>query len=99
MNDLEVAIWVQEYNTREVFNSRFAYEYTNIHPYPVQNLSLTGNGAMLVAACNSPSQGNPTGYRVYVNGQVAVENTTSLSYSFSGATGFNTVGVQALYGN
>ena len=99
MNDLEVAIWVQEYNTREVFNSRFAYEYTNIHPYPVQNLSLTGNGAMLVAAWNAPSQGNPTGYRVYVNGQVAVENTTSLSYSFSGATGFNTVGVQALYGN
>ena len=98
MGDLEVAIWVQNYSTKEVFNSRFAYEYTNVHPYPVQNLSLAGNGNTFVATWNAPSQGTPTGYRIYVNGQVAVESTTAMSYSFNGTGDYYTVGVQALYG-
>jgi hypothetical protein len=99
MSDLEVAIWVQNYGSREVFNSRFAYEYTNVHPNPVQNLSLTGVGGVFTATWNAPSQGNPTGYRVYVNGEVAVESTTNLSYSFNGTDDYYSVGVQALYGS
>ena len=32
MSDLEVSIWVQNYTTKEMFNSHFAYEYTEVHP-------------------------------------------------------------------
>ena len=99
MNDLEVAIWVQDYNTKEIFNSRFAYEYTDVHPYPIQNLSLTGNNGVLDVTWDAPSQGNPIGYRVYLNGQVAFENTTGLSCTFYEAYGYYSVGVQALYAN
>ena len=41
MSDLEVSIWVQNYGSKYVYNSHFAYEYTDIHPYPVENLTLT----------------------------------------------------------
>ena len=30
INDLEVALWLQNYETKEVYNSRFAYEYTTV---------------------------------------------------------------------
>jgi len=99
MSDLEVAIWVQNYSSKEVFNSRFAYEYTNVHPNPVQNLNLVCGNGMMQATWNAPSQGTPRGYRVYVNGEVAVENTTNLSYSFNGTDDYYSVGVQALYGS
>jgi hypothetical protein len=51
MSDLEVSIWVQNYSTQEIFNSRYAYEYTDVHPYPVENLTLTEmNRGTLVAS-------------------------------------------------
>ncbi len=99
MSDLEVSIWVQNYNTKEIFNSHFAYEYTDVHPYPVQNLNLVeDDDGIMVASWSAPSQA--TGYRVYVNGEMVMNNTTSLSYSFSGGTTeYNVIGVQALYGD
>ena len=102
MNDLEVSIWVQNYGSKYVYNSRFAYEYTNIHPYPVENLALAqGTNAgqsMMVATWNSPSLGNPTGYNVYVNNELVAENINNLSYSFSGEPNqYYVVGVTALY--
>ena len=99
MSDLEVSIWVQNYNTKEIFNSHFAYEYTDVHPYPVQNLNLVeDDDGIMVASWSAPSQA--TGYRVYVNGEMVMDNTTSLNYSFSGGTTeCNVIGVQALYGD
>ena len=102
MNDLEVSIWVQNYGSKYVYNSRFAYEYTNIHPYPVENLILAqGTNAgesTMVATWNSPSSGNPTGYNVYVNNELVAENINSLSYSFPGESNqYYVVGVTALY--
>ncbi|MBQ5688565.1 MAG: hypothetical protein IIV21_01240, partial [Bacteroidales bacterium] len=43
IGDLEVALWLQNYETKEIYNSRFAYEYTS-HCYPVQNLKLNVKG-------------------------------------------------------
>ncbi|MBO7616240.1 MAG: T9SS type A sorting domain-containing protein [Bacteroidales bacterium] len=100
MSDLEVSIWVQNYNTKEMFNSHFAYEYTEVHPYPVENLTLSemSNRGMLMASWDAPVQGNPIGYDVYVNNELVAENTTETSYSFEGQPEvFYVVGVVAKY--
>ena len=98
MSDLEVSIWVQNYGSKYVYNSHFAYEYTDIHPYPVENLTLTADDNNMTATWNAPTEGNPTGYKVYVNGEVVAENTTATTYSFEGNPDqFYVVGVEALY--
>ena len=100
MSDLEVAIFIQNYGTKEVYNSHYAYEYTNIHPYPVENLTLTGtNGprGMMTATWDAPAQGNPTGYNVYVNGEPVAENIAETTYGFESEEDFCIVGVEAVY--
>lgn len=103
MSDLEVAIWVQNYGTMEVYNSHYAYEYTG-HPYPVENLFMVENGydkdVTFTATWDAPTEGSPIGYNVYVNGIVALENTTATEYSFDGdPEQFYVVEVEALYDN
>ena len=102
-SDLEVSIWVQNYATKEMFNSHFAYEYTDVHPYPVENLTLTENAGprgLLVASWNAPANGNPIGYDVYVNNVLVAENTTETEYSFESEPGvFYVAGVVAKYPN
>lgn len=98
MSDLEVAIWVQNYDTKYLYNSHFAYEYTDLHPYPVENLTLAQNGNTYVASWEAPSNNVPMGYNVFVNGQSVLENTTELGYTFEGdPDGFYVVEVSALY--
>ena len=98
MSDLEVSIWVQNYATHELLNSHFAYEYTAVHPYPVENLTLVENGNNLLASWNAPTGGNAIGYNVYVNGQLALEATNDLQYAFGGdPNAFTLVEVVALY--
>ena len=103
MEDLEVAIWVQNYSSKYVYNSHFAYEYTDVHPYPVENLTLTevaGPRGLFTATWDAPANGNPTGYTVYVNNELVAENITDTEYSFEGdSDAFNVVGVVALYPN
>ena len=104
MSDLEVSIWVQNYNSKEMFNSRFAYEYTDEHPYPVEDLTLIQDEEAeentMVASWNAPSLATPTGYDVYINNVLAAENTSELSFAFLGTLGtFYTVAVVARYGD
>ena len=103
MSDLEVSIWVQNYATKEMFNSHFAYEYTDVHPYPVENLTLTevaGPRGLLAASWDAPANGNPIGYDVYVNNVLVAENTTETEYSFESEPGvFYVAGVVAKYPN
>ena len=102
MSDLEVSIWVQSYNTKEMFNSRFAYEYTEAHPYPVENLTFALDNEAdcycLNANWDAPAQGNPVGYNVYINNELVAENITDTQYSYTGNPDeFYVVGVTALY--
>ena len=101
MSDLEVSIWVQNYGSKYVYNSHFAYEYTDVHPYPVENLTLTEANAprgLLVAAWDAPAEGNPIGYNVYVNNELIAENITETEYAFEGDSDvFYVVGIVALY--
>ena len=103
MNDLEVAVWVQDYTTKEVFNSRFAYEYTDEHPYSVQNLKAEEEEGVychcLLVSWDAPSQGTPTGYNVYVNNVLVAEAITENEYEFEyQPEKLYIIEVQALYG-
>ena len=96
MTDLEVSAWIQEYGTKEMLNSHFMYEYTDIHPYPVQNLTVAAEDGTLTAAWEAPEGGNALSYNVYVNGEM-VQNTPDLAYSTTTTEEFNVVAVEAVY--
>jgi len=95
INDLEVTLWLQKLETKEVFNSHFAYEYTD-HCYPVQNLILNEEDGNISVTFEVPEQGTPTGYNIYNNGVLIAENTTELSHSIT-VGDMNIIGVVALY--
>ena len=101
MSDLEVSIWVQNYLTKEIFNSRYAYEYTDVHPYPVENLTLVDEAPLkgtMYAVWDAPANGTPVGYDVYVNDELVAENITENNYSFESQPDvFYVVGVVAKY--
>ena len=100
MSELEVSIWVQNYPTKEIYNSRFAYEYTNVHPYPIENLALEAGSDMITAEWDAPANGTPVGYNVYVNNVLVAESITETAYSFeSEPNAFYAVAVVALYDN
>ena len=100
MDDLEVAVWLQEYVSKEIFNSHFMYENAE-HPYPAENLALDNaaeDESILILRWEAPAQGHPTGYNVFVNGVLVAENTNAMSYSFASEEGaFYVAEVQALY--
>ena len=82
MNDLEVAMWLQNQTTKEIYNSKFAMEYTE-HLYAVEDLSA-GIGGDAVDFCIGwlkPEKGNPTAYNVYLDGELFLENYTDTHFS------------------
>jgi len=101
MSDLEVSIWVQNIGTKEIFNSRFAYEYTGYLP-PVGNLTLTENEGgdvnTLLASWTAPEVNTTFTYNLYVNGELVEENYTETNYTFPAEIGgYYTIGVQVQY--
>ena len=97
MSDLEVSIFVQN-SSKEVYNSHYAYEYTDIHPYPIENLTFVPNESNLVALWDAPAEGTPIGYNVYVNGQLVGENITETNYTQEGdPNSLNVLAVEAVY--
>ncbi len=103
MNDLEVAVWVEDHAAHFIHNSHFLYETEN-YPYPVENLTLTedelGEENKMSVLWDQPSDGNPVGYNVFVNGSLVAESTTETKYSFASDFGkFYIAEVQAVYEN
>ena len=96
MNDLEVAVWIQDLVSGEVFNSSFIYEYTE-HPYPARNLVMTENSDDIQITWEAPEQGNPTGYNLYFNNELVLNNTKELSYITTKTEEFYFAEVVALY--
>ena len=72
--DLEVAIWIQDMETKEIHNSSFAYGYCS-HPYPVENIILTKEGNNIIASWELPEEVTPTSYKVYVNNELISESS------------------------
>ena len=96
-DDLEVSLWLQDNESKVIYNSRFAYEYTE-HCYPVKNHQMTENGSSLQATWEAPMQGTPTGYDVYLDGELVLENTSEMSYTIENDGNIHYVEVVALYG-
>ncbi len=96
INDLEVAVWVQDYVTKEIYNSRFLYEYTE-HPYPIQNLQIAKDDNTINAAWETPETGTPTGYNIYVNNELVAENYGATSYVVDNVGNYCSIEVTALY--
>ena len=88
LHDLEVAIWVQNPSTKEIYNSRFAYEYTD-HVYPAQNLNVTtiGDDPKLKLSWEEPEGDiKPDGYNIIIDGQWVEKNFKGLSFTDEAST-------------
>ncbi|MGP1447547.1 MAG: T9SS type A sorting domain-containing protein [Candidatus Limimorpha sp.] len=99
MSDLEVSVWLQDNGSKKVINSRFMNPYTDLHPYPVENLLLeeTTDSTMMVS-WEVPALGTPTGYNVFLDGDMLAANTVETSMSFDVEAGsFHVVEVEAVY--
>ncbi len=94
LSDLEVALWLQNPDTKEIYNSNFAYAYTD-HCYPIQNLTLSQNKDTLT--WEAPELGSPMYYKVYINGKLVSENETKLSYKLDTTEENFTAEVIAVY--
>ena len=92
ISDLEVALWLQNPETKEIYNSRYAYEYTK-HPYPVVDVTIND----YVVSWNSHADANPVSYDIYID-NVLVENTTNKYYELN-VPNAEYVEIVALYGN
>ena len=98
LNDLEVALWLQNPITQEIYNSNFAYEYTS-HCYPIQNLTLNNTENEKTLTWEKPEKGTPTSYKVYINSKLVSENQNVTSYSFNSTEETFTAEVIAVYEN
>lgn len=97
-DDLEVSAFVQDYNSKYVYNSHFLYEYNDIHPYAPSSLILTEEANnTLKATWTAPEGNNQTGYNLYIDGELILENTDLTTYSTNTALGFHIVEVSANY--
>ena len=99
MTDLEVSAWMQIYGSKEMLNSHFLYEYTDIHPYPVQNFAVEEGESGITLSWEAPEGGNALAYNVYLNGEILAENITETQYSYPCEYGFYVFAVEALYEN
>lgn len=99
MSDLEVSAWIQNMASHDVLNSHFMYEYTDIHPYPVQNFAIEEGEGGLTLTWDAPEGGNAVAYNVYLNGVLCAENITETSLTYECDYGFYAFAVEALYEN
>ena len=80
LNDLEVAIWIQDPKTKEIYNSRFAYEYCD-HVYPAQNLIVTTiENSKLKLSWDAPEGNKPDSYYIYIDGKCVVTDFKELTF-------------------
>jgi len=87
MDDLEVAVWIQKKETKEIVNSYFLYE-TTADISPVSDIQIIDNqDGTLDISWNAPSIGTPTGYNLYVNGVKVLNNTPQMSYTVTAEEG------------
>lgn len=99
MDDLEVAVWIQNHDTKRVYNSHFLYETPN-HPFMPEHLTLETSASSIVATWNAPTQVYPTGYNVWLDETLVAENVNETSHSFNvSGNDFHCIQVQAVYGD
>ena len=100
INDLEVALWLQDDETKVIYNSHFAYEYTD-HCYPVRNLTAKKDGNNITVKWDHPEDGTPNYYIVLINGTAPSDYLTPpvSEYNVYYSYGAKYVEVVAFYEN
>lgn len=98
LNDLEVALWIQDITTDKVYNSGFAYEYTG-HAYPVEEIIIekTNEEGDLHISWNAPEGASPSGYNLFIDNEQILDNSSELSHDIRLESGMHVVEVVALY--
>ena len=97
INDLEVSLWIQDIDSKEIVNSRFAYEYCS-HVYPAENLRLGSNNNNIIVSWDAPQKGTPSAYDIYVNNILTAENVNGLTHNIAiSESGMKSVEVVAKY--
>ena len=100
MSDLEVAAWLQDYSTKKMYNSHFMYGYTDIHPYPVQNLQIGYTETAIELTWDAPESDNVVGYNVYESGVLIAESISETSLTLEDMpSGYYPFIVEAVYEN
>jgi hypothetical protein len=81
LSDLEVALWLQDPKTKEIYNSRFAYEYSD-HVYPAQNLTITTieDDPKLKLTWDAPENGTPDSYYIYIDSKCVRTDFKELTF-------------------
>lgn len=101
MDDLEVVVFLQNNDTKEVYNSAFLRE-DGFYAAPVGDLIVTFEDdkatGVATASWSAPAGSTPLYYKVTLDGVVIEEEYTELSYDFDVVDGdFHIIEVQAIY--
>lgn len=101
MDDLEVVVFLQNNDTKEVYNSAFLRE-DGFYAAPVGDLIVTFEDdkatGVATASWSAPAGSTPLYYKVTLDGVVVEEEYTELSYDFDVVDGdFHIIEVQAIY--
>ncbi|MDR0365062.1 MAG: T9SS type A sorting domain-containing protein [Bacteroidales bacterium] len=100
-DDLEVNVFIQEYGSKYIFNSKFLLEDVS-HPYPPKDLSLQNNEneATFTVTWKAPDDKTPTGYNIYLNGELVESNYQNINYvaTYDAGLKINWVEVASWYG-
>lgn len=98
INDLEVALWVQDFDTDKVYNSSFAYEYTE-HAYPIESIIIekTNEEGDHNISWIAPNGASPSGYNLFIDNKQILDNSSDLSYDIKLENGLHVIEVVALY--
>lgn len=100
ITDLEAVAFIQEPNSRYVYNSCWINEYTDIFPISPINLALDNNNdGTMTATWEAAENSHPDGYNVYINGELTERNTRNNTITFDIINNqYYVVEIEAIYG-
>ena len=82
-DDFEVAVFVQNPTTQQMFNGNYLIESTQMESLPPTNLVLSQTALTeFKAQWEMPSKSNHTGFNVYLDGEIVATNISENSYIF-----------------
>ena len=82
-DDFEVTVFVQDPNSKVIYNGNYLIESTQSVSLPPANLILTQTTpTAFTAQWNAPAKNNHTGFNVYLDGKIVASNISDNNYTF-----------------
>lgn len=99
MDDLEVAVFVQNISSKYIFNSKFLENVDQLL-LPVQNLECTSaDNETAILTWEKPDGVNPIGYNIYDGDDLVLSNVSDLTAEIEIDDEINVYSVEAVYEN